>query len=231
MSKDMSPEKQTVFSYIGDRICHEKVPDKPYVVAIDGVSAAGKSTFTESLAEKLIQQGLRIEIIHIDDFHNPKSVRYRSEDEAADFYELNIDFKTFIESVLTPIKQRGELITKMRLLDLQADTYTNLKEFHITPQTVVLVEGIFLLKRHYLPLLDLKVFLDVDFDTALSRGVVRNRTTSTHTRIDEEAVVDKFRNRYLNGQLKYFEKHKPQEIADIVISNNDHERPLMSIRS
>ena len=46
-------------------------------VGVDGVDGAGKTTFADELARALRAEGRPVVRVSLDDFHNPRAVRYR----------------------------------------------------------------------------------------------------------------------------------------------------------
>ena len=66
----MTETRAAVLAAVAARI---DVLPRPAVVAIDGVSAAGKTTFADELAQRVRPPAIRISL---DDFHRPASERY-----------------------------------------------------------------------------------------------------------------------------------------------------------
>ena len=58
----------------------------PLRVAIDGVDAAGKTTLADELAEPVRALGRPVIRASVDDFHNPRAVRYRMGDDSPEGY-------------------------------------------------------------------------------------------------------------------------------------------------
>lgn len=48
----------------------------PFVIGINGIDGSGKTEFSRGLSRFLVDHGCRVQVVHVDDFHNPKSVRY-----------------------------------------------------------------------------------------------------------------------------------------------------------
>ena len=51
-------------------------PDRVVRVAIDGVDGAGKTMLADALAPLIVAQGRPVIRASVDDFHNPREVRY-----------------------------------------------------------------------------------------------------------------------------------------------------------
>ena len=59
-----------------DRI-EARTGERPLRVAVDGITAAGKTTFADQLSVALAAVGVQVIRVSMDGFHNPRSVRYR----------------------------------------------------------------------------------------------------------------------------------------------------------
>jgi uridine kinase len=52
-------------------------PGRPCLLAVDGVDGSGKTTLAESLARTYTERGRPVQVVHLDDFLNPRAVRYQ----------------------------------------------------------------------------------------------------------------------------------------------------------
>ena len=75
----------------------------PYLVALDGRCASGKTTTAALIAEKYQKEGLPCDIVHMDDFFLQPNQR-----TSARLAEPggNVDYERFEETVLRPIFQK-----------------------------------------------------------------------------------------------------------------------------
>ncbi len=48
----------------------------PTRVGVSGITASGKTTFANEVAEEIKNEGYAVTRASIDDFHNPKVIRY-----------------------------------------------------------------------------------------------------------------------------------------------------------
>jgi uridine kinase len=85
------------------------------------------------------------------------------------------------------------------------------------PRAVLLVDGIFLLRRELNDLWDFRIFVQVEPEEALRRGVARDGADREHL----------YRTRYLPAQRLYLASVRPQLLADVVVDNNDPARPSL----
>jgi phosphoglycolate phosphatase len=52
----------------------ERTIGSPFIVGINGIDASGKTVFSKELSRFLLRRGYRVQLIHVDDFHNAKNV-------------------------------------------------------------------------------------------------------------------------------------------------------------
>jgi uridine kinase len=147
-------------------------------VAVDGVTAAGKTTVADALAE-LVPHARRVTI---DDFHRPPPQEY---------YPDSFDFDAF----------RAHVLAQPRDAPLIAD-------------------GVFLFHPALADLWDLTIFLRVDRDAALARGLARDSSWM-------ENAEERYATRYVPGETRYLEEVDPESRADIVLDTTDLARPRL----
>lgn len=87
-------------------------------------------------------------------------------------------------------------------------------EFHDVD--VIVLEGIYLLKRELQPHYDLSVWVDCSFDTALARAVARAQEGLT-----EEETVRVYRKVYFPAQRIHFDRDEPRQQATMIIDNDE----------
>jgi uridine kinase len=85
---------------------------------------------------------------------------------------------------------------------------------------VVLVDGIFLLRPELDDLWSLRVVVAVAEEESPRRGVERDGA-------EKEQL---YRTRYLPGQRMYAEQARPRDRADVVVENDDPDRPRLLVR-
>lgn len=208
----------SIFEKILGEIDRRKLGERPFVVGITGIDSSGKTMFTESLAKFLISKNRKVQVIRLDDFHNPRQVRYSGRNQAENYYHRSFNIRTIIESLLIPIHKNGEHSVELNLLDLLTDKYEIKKEYSFKPETIILFEGVFLFKKELAEYIDLKVFLEIPFDESKKRAKAR----------DPEAVLNKYDRKYLPAQAGYLKDYPPQETADMIIDNANWEYPYIS---
>lgn len=211
-----------------DAVLAKKPARRPVVVGINGVDASGKSILAAELARCLRDRDVPACVISVDGFHHPRERRYRRGEHAAEaYYHDTIDFSALVETALKPVVESEAFPVRCvtHHFDLMADKPR--KEFaEIGRDSAVIVEGIFLFREEILPYLDLRIFIEVEFEAVLSRTAVRDRSVFG----SEAAVEARYRQKYIPGQMLYLDEVNPKRIADIVIDNNDYENPKLIVR-
>ncbi|MFE2531339.1 HAD-IA family hydrolase [Streptomyces sp. NPDC059371] len=196
---------------------------RPYVVGVTGVDTSGKSRLAERLRAVLHAQGMPVAVVHVDDFHRPRAERYDPSLSAPrQYYERSVDFARLAAEVLAPLRTDGRLHRSVAALDLPSDAWGTVRH-DIGPDTVVILEGVFLYREETRPYVDFFVHLDVDEDTVLDRARQRDLPTQG------TEVMLKYADKYLPAQRAYLAQHPPRTMADVVIDNSRWEEPAVQV--
>ncbi|MBJ7985505.1 hypothetical protein [Bacillus cereus] len=194
----------------------------PIRVGVSGITASGKTTFANELAEELKQCGVPVTRASIDDFHNPRAIRYtQGKESARGYYEDAHDYTTFKERLLKPLGPSGNLQYETISHNLITDVSVHNEPLVALPNMVLIVDGTFLLKKDIEHLFDYKIFVDTDFEIARNRGAKRE----TEVFGSYEEAEKMFLNRYHAACKMYIEEHNPKECANVVFQNSDLENP------
>lgn len=190
---------------------------KPLIIGINGVDTSGKSAFSGGLQKYLNYRGFNTLMIHVDDFHNPQSVR--SSDNTPEGYIAKAFDTEKLAELLCEIKS-GPVDKQIDLLDLDTDTYSNKKQFKVKNDTIVIVEGVLLYRPPLDEYFDYRIFLDISFDEALRRARVRDVPKYG------EEFLQKYIDRYIPAQKIYLHEYTPKERSNLVVDNNDFNKPF-----
>ncbi|MSQ61420.1 MAG: hypothetical protein EXR43_02415 [Dehalococcoidia bacterium] len=196
----------------------------PTRLAIDGWSAAGKTTLTDDLAGVLLQHKRPVIRASVDDFHRPTAERYARGGLPPEGYYLgSFDYITFRTALLEPLGPGGGRRFRPRWFDRVNDV-----RFHNEPEQVAednaiaLIDGLFLFRPELHDVWDVRVFVDADPSSRLERGVQRELRWS-----DLEAAAERYRVRYLPGGAIYARQVRPLEIAHLTVDNTELELPIL----
>lgn len=166
---------------------------KPFVIAIAGCSASGKSTFTQMLVEDFKEY--KVGLLPTDQYFNrplPKMISPLSNLEYDDYNcPESLNFEAYYEAA-KEICSREDL-------------------------DIVILEGLTVL---YFPELreleDLKIYMDLDPEIRMYRRIVRNMKAGRGTMED---IADFYLNSAKYSETKYFIPTKLQ--ADIVLNGHN----------
>ena len=200
----------------------------PMRVAVDGPPAAGKTTLADELAVVLRAQGRDVIRASIESFLLPRSQRYRRGVYSGEgCYHDSFDYDALKRVLLDPLGPNGDRRFQQAVYDKDADTA------HASPVTtapadaVLLFEGVFLLRPELLDLWDLRILVSVAFAETLDRARIRDLALYGSA----SEVERRFLNRYRPSQQIYNDTARPDEHADIIVKNDEPQRPAWTGRT
>lgn len=198
----------------------------PVRVAVDGITAAGKTTFADQLADQVRAHGRECLRVTMDGFHHPRATRYRQGRESPDgYYEDGYDFESLRRELLEPLGPSGARRYRTAIIDLASDARLESPTERAADDLIVIVDGSFLHRPELYGGWDRTVFLDCDFEAARARGAARDAAMlGSHEEADRI-----FRTRYHAAQHRYLAEVDPKHLADVVVTHDDPRCP--SIRS
>ena len=206
---------------------------RPIRVGIDGPDASGKTTFANELKlvleEKYEEIYRKIILASIDGFHNSSKIRYqKGRDSPEGYYLDSFNYESLIRVLLDPLSSDGNLEYQTAIFDYLTNQEIKSETKKASEDSVLLVEGIFLFRPELVDYWDFKIFIDVDFEIAQRRATKRVQD-QLHLG-DSENILKKYQQRYIPGQKLYFTEVDPRSIADVVVDNNDFDRPEIVIK-
>jgi uridine kinase len=195
-------------------------PNRIIRVAIDGVDGVGKTTLADALASLVGNRGRSAIRASVDDFHNPRAVRYARGKYSPDgFYLDSYDYDAFRKLLLDPLGPDGSGRYVARRFDHRTDRLVEDEARQAPPSAALIVDGIFLHRPELRSYWDLSIFLQVDFGISVPRGAARDQTP------DAIYPASPAYQRYVGGQKLYLGASEPERQADIVIDYNDLKAP------
>jgi uridine kinase len=214
----------SVVATIADAV-ERLVLEHPTRVGIDGRSAAGKTTFADSLAEELRARGRAVLRASIDDFHKPGH-KFRSMAEAwtpQTYYDDGYDYAAFVALLLAPLGPGGTRRCRPALFDSYHDAFVSEQWLDVRGNTVAVIDGAFLSRPELASHWDYLVWLRVDFETMIERA--RRRDTAWVG--DAGVVAERYRRRVLPTHELYEQLVDPAARADAVIDTRDLDAPTI----
>ncbi len=186
---------------------------RPLIVAIDGLSGAGKTTLVKRLDHELSAKKINVVAIHIDDHIVTRSDRYETgHEEWYEYYSLQWDVELLRDVLFNRLHQNDERLT-LPFYDSTTDCIVS-KDIVVAENSIVLIDGVFLQRKEWKRYFDLKVYLDCPVEERYHRVLGRNDYTE-----DSQERLAKYQRRYWPGEEHYLATEQPQLTAEVVLSS------------
>jgi uridine kinase len=200
----------------------------PTRVAFDGPPAAGKTTLADELAVVLRAQGREVIRASIEGFLLPRAQRYRRGEYSPEAnYHDSFDFDALHRALLDPLGPGGDRRFQQAVYDNHTDTALSPPVTTAPADAVLLFDGVFLMRPELIDRWDLRVFVSAAFEKTLDRA--RTRDKAAYGSVTE--VERRFHKRYGPSQQFYFATIRPTDHADIVVHNDEPQRPAWEART
>jgi uridine kinase len=224
--------RSRVISQLADLVAAVKRPHSVRV-AIDGRSAAGKSMLGDELVAPIEQRGYAAIRASIDDFYH-LSVHHvnRAHLSAEAFYADAYDYQALRTLLLEPLGPCGARRYRTRWHDGWNEGEIDEVERIAPDNAILILDGVFLMRPDLNGFWDIRIYVDIDAEQSVERGVERDLT------LDEVEVraarrehrIRVFRERYRPAEEMYLRDVAPMALADIVLDNRDLAAPQLIVR-
>ncbi len=183
-----------------NKIKEVKPKHNTILIGIDGRGGAGKSTLANKLKEGLE----KCQIIQMDDFYLPSGKRTRAED-------YNFDWKRLEVEVLLPLT--SEATSKYQIYDWGKDELGEWQD--VQTGGIVIIEGCYSIRFELLKYYDLTIWIEIDRDKAIERGIKRD--IDNEKPADIEVKIEQWKNDFQPLEDRYINEHNPKSYADMII--------------
>jgi len=140
------------------------------IVAVDGIGGSGTAEFADGLAEVFREQGRAAFRASIDDFHRPRTERYRRGDsDPHGFYEDSFDYSLFRRVLIEPYRLGGSAGFQLVGFDERRDQTAQSAWVTAPRDAVLIVDGVFLNRDELRGLWHYSIRLDVPYSEAYRR--------------------------------------------------------------
>ncbi len=145
---------------------NQKESTKTQIVAISGIEGGGKRALTDKVAAALTLEGVRVAVVHCDDWESCESVRFNVMSSPEEYYLNAYRFDEMVEELILPLKLFGSIKTSVTLKDVLNPRTV---EYDFTDIDIILIEGVYLLQEAYMELYDYTCWVESDYDAAFAR--------------------------------------------------------------
>ena len=182
-------------------------------MAIDGRTAAGKTTLADELADTLSATDIGVFRASLDDFKKPWRDRHLYDRESGKGYYRNaFDIKRIREGLVGGFR-RGQ--TMLCSIDPITQIDHSAELVPVGDQAILIVDGVFALRPELRDLWDVRVWLEIDPQLSELRATARDGETLERYRLSEQL---------------YLAEACPQQIADIIVDNDDVSTPTFKTK-
>lgn len=212
-------KRHNLTQYLFSSIIEQKNinPNRPIIVAIDGNDCSGKTEFAQKLSEFFKINSIKSEVLSTDYFLNEKSIRESGELELFEMhYYHNYDFEK-LGKILKQIKSSSHFEYDNFILDIETDTFTKKLKFDAESDSIIIIEGKFLLKNSLKSYFDYSIRLKIDSVHQIERALKKYGKG--------EKTLDYFKDIFIPANDLYETINKPDDFANVIIDNNDIENP------
>ena len=210
---------QTVIDEILD--ARNSIPaQRSVLTAITGIDGCGKGYIAARIVDALQKKGVRAVAINIDGWLNLPDRRFDASNPAEHFYLHAIRLEEMFARLILPLRDHRSL----RLVaDYTEETATEYRRhvYEFEDVGVIVLEGIYLLKRAFQAHYDLSIWIDCSFDTALERAISRAQEG-----LPSEETICAYRTIYFPAQEIHFQRDNPKVEATLTVNNDARLGPV-----
>jgi uridine kinase len=142
------------------------------LTAITGIDGCGKGYVTARIVHALRAKGVRATGINIDGWLNLPGRRFNASNPAEHFYDHAIRFEEMFAQLILPLRHHRSLRIEADYAEETATAYRR-HTYAFEEIDVIVLEGIYLLKRAFQTYYDLSYWIECSFATALERAIAR----------------------------------------------------------
>jgi uridine kinase len=193
-------------------------------VAIDGRTAAGKTSLGHELAEGLARHGRTVLRASLDDFKRPWSEAHLYDRLSGEGYYRNaFDLDAIRALLLEPASPSGDGRVALCSIDPLTQIDHSATATAMPGDGVLIVDGVFACRPEIDRCWDLRIWVEIDAELSVRRGTERD--TDTEGGADAAEVLH--RERYLAAEELYLEEVDPTSFGDVIVVNSVFASPRL----
>ncbi len=193
-------------------------------IGIDGLTASGKSSLGHELTQHLARRGRPVFRASLDDFKRPWSERHRYDRVSGEGYYRNaFDYDAACKLVLDPSDPLADGIVSLCSIDPITQVDHSAVKAVMPANGVLIVDGVFAFRPEINAYWDLRVWVDIDAELSVRRGIERD--AEMYGGADQAETLH--RDRYLASEVLYMSEVDPRSFVDVIVNNTDFDRPRL----
>jgi uridine kinase len=217
-----TPERARVLERLAETV--DSLGDHRLRVAIDGLTASGKTSLGHELAQRLARRGRPVLRASFDDFKRPWSERHLYDRESGEGYYRNaFDRDAACRLLLDPSGPTADGIVSLCSIDPITQVDHSETKTAMPANGVLVVDSVFAFRPEINAYWDLRIWIEIDTELSVRRGIARDAEMCGSA--DEAEALH--RDRYLVGELLYAREVDPRSFVDVILDNTDFDRPRL----
>jgi uridine kinase len=217
---DAGPDRAAMLNRVVDSI--DALGDHRLRVAIDGFTAAGKTSLGHELAHCIAGRGRRVLRASLDDFKRPWRDRHLYDRESGEGYYRNaFDAEAARRLLLDPAAPGGDGVVALCSIDPITQVDHSSVTTPMPGNGVLIVDGMFAFRPEINHYWDLRIWVEIDAELSVRRGTQRDAERVGSA----DAAEVLARERYLAAEWIYLDEVVPLEFVEVIIDNTDFAKP------
>jgi formate hydrogenlyase transcriptional activator len=184
------------------------------LIVISGIDGSGKGWVAERLRRALLERDIGCAVIGVDGWLNPPAVRFSPLDPGEHFYRHALRLDELRTRLVEPLRARRTIRLEAELAEETAQVLRP-HVYECPDLDLILLEGIFLLKREHRFQPNLSLWVDCSFETALERAIARAQEG-----LSPEETAHACRTIYFPAQRIHLERDDPRGAADVFLATD-----------
>ncbi len=193
---------------------HRLSARRSLLVAVSGIDASGKGILTELIVAALQAKGMNAAGICADGWLSLPSRRFSLVLPPEHFYRHAFRFREMFGQLVLPLKEKRSIRVAAGFVDETA-TACHRHAYNFFNVDVIVLEGIFLLKRALRRHYDLTIWIDCSFETAVERALERRQEG-----LGRAETIRAYETLYFPAQRIHFALDRPVPAASLVLNND-----------
>lgn len=216
------PERAQVLDHIVEMI--DALGDHRLRIALDGRTAAGKTSLGHELARGLAGRGRSALRASLDDFKRPWSEAHLYDRRSGEGYYRNaFDLEAARRLLLDPSEPTADGLVALCSIDPLTQIDHSAAGTAMPTTGVLIVDGVFACRPELDSSWDLRVWVEIDAELSVRRGTERD-TEREGSAANAEAL---HRDRYLASEMLYMSEVDPCSFVEVIVDNTDFDRPRL----